>query len=294
MDQAEGLRNIIKAQNQKEILPARVLTVTSGKGGVGKSNLSVNLAVQLRKMGKKVIIFDADFGLANVEVMFGAFPQFNLSDLIYHGKSIQEILTKGPMDIEFISAGSGIAGLNNLDKDQISFLINNLTSLNTMADVIIIDTGAGISDSVMEFVVSSPEVLLVSTPEPSSLTDSYSLLKTLYSSPKFDPAVCKVKVISNKVLSKRDGLDVFNRLNTVVGQFLSGNLEYIGMIPQDTELEKAIREQKPVSMRYPNAKSSIAFRDIAMSLFDEKIGDNVRQPRRSLSQMFADLLYGHR
>ena len=135
---------------------------------------------------------------------------------------------------------------------------------------------------------------MVSTPEPSSLTDSYSLLKTLYSSPKFDPAVCKVKVISNKVLSKRDGLDVFNRLNTVVGQFLSGNLEYIGMIPQDTELEKAIREQKPVSMRYPNAKSSIAFRDIAMSLFDEKIGDNVRQPRRSLSQMFADLLYGHR
>ena len=119
MDQAQKLRNVIKKQNQKNIKAARVITITSGKGGVGKSNLAVNLAIQLRKKGQRVIIFDADFGLANVEVMFGVIPQYNLSDLIYHGKSIQEIITKGPMDIGFISGGSGILGLNNLYREQI-------------------------------------------------------------------------------------------------------------------------------------------------------------------------------
>ena len=116
MDQAEQLRNVVKIRNQNNLKTARVITVTSGKGGVGKSNVSVNLAVQLRKAGKKVIIFDADFGLANVEVMFGAIPQYNLSDLIYSGKTITEIITPGPLDIGFISGGSGIIGLNNLTK----------------------------------------------------------------------------------------------------------------------------------------------------------------------------------
>ena len=141
MDQAQQLRNVIKGRNCVITGNARIITVTSGKGGVGKSNLSVNLAVCLRKAGKKVIIFDADFGLANVEVMFGAIPQYNLADLIYHGKNIKEIITNGPMDIGFISAGSGIIGLNNLTHDQIVLLVNSLNELNNLADYIIIDTG---------------------------------------------------------------------------------------------------------------------------------------------------------
>ena len=172
MDQAEQLRNVIKLHNQNNQNNARVVTITSGKGGVGKSNLAVNLAVCLRKAGKRVIIFDADFGLANVEVMFGAIPQYNLSDFIYRGKSIREIITPGPMDIGFI-------GLNNLTKEQILYIVNSIDTLNELADFILIDTGAGISDQVLEFVMASPEVLLVSTPEPSSLTDAYSLLKAL-------------------------------------------------------------------------------------------------------------------
>ena len=177
MDQAQQLRNVIKKHNQVNQNTARVVTVTSGKGGVGKSNLAVNLAVQLRKEGKRVVIFDADFGLANVEVMFGAIPQYNLSDFIYRGKGIKEIITPGPMDIGFISGGSGIIGLNNLYREQIMYLVKSIDELNEIADFIIIDTGAGISDQVLEFVMASPEVLLVSTPEPSSLTDSYSLLR---------------------------------------------------------------------------------------------------------------------
>ena len=169
MDQAEQLRNIIKNQTPKQRPRARVITVTSGKGGVGKSNVSINLAVQLRKMGQRVIIFDADFGLANIEVMFGAVPKHNLSDLIYQGKNIREIITMGPMDIGFISGGSGIAGLSNLGRDYINYLIQNLAELDMLADVIIIDTGAGISDAVIEFLVASGEVLLVTTPEPTSI-----------------------------------------------------------------------------------------------------------------------------
>lgn len=175
MDQAEQLR-IIKANNQ--IRPtARVITVTSGKGGVGKSNMSINLAIQFRKMGKRVIILDADFGLANIEIMFGAIPKHNLCDLVYEGKSISDIITWGPMEVGFISGGSGIAGMSNLGKDALTCIIQNLAELDALTDIIIVDTGAGISDSVLEFLVASGEVLLVTTPEPTSITDSYSLLK---------------------------------------------------------------------------------------------------------------------
>jgi len=149
MDQAQQLRNVIKAKNQNNIKAARVITITSGKGGVGKSNLAVNLAIQLRKRGLRVIIFDADFGLANIEVMFGVIPKYNLSSLIYHGKSIKEIISPGPMDIGFISGGNGIIGLNNLNREQIMYLVKNISELNELADVIIIDTGAGVSDQVL-------------------------------------------------------------------------------------------------------------------------------------------------
>lgn len=262
MDQAEQLRNVIKQQNQKtepETPNAKVITVTSGKGGVGKSNVAVNMAVWLRKMGKRVIIFDADFGLANVEVMFGAVPQYNLSDVVYRGKSIREIITQGPMDIGFISGGSGIVGLNNLSKNQIVYLVHSLSELNEIADVIIIDTGAGISDHVLEFVLASPEILLVSTPEPSSLTDSYSLLKALYQNPIFSKEEVKINIVANKVNSVEEGKAVFLKLNSVVSQFLQGDINFLGMIPQDQEMENAVRSQKIVSVEKPNAASSRAF-----------------------------------
>ena len=204
MDQAERLRNVVKARNQRLVPNARVITVTSGKGGVGKSNLAVNLAVWFRKMGKRVIIFDADFGLANVEVMFGTVPPYNLSDLIYGDKEIREIICKGPMDIGFISGGSGIVSLNNLKQDQIAYLIHSLTMLNDLCDVLIVDTGAGISDTVLEFVLASPEVLLVTTPEPSSITDSYSVMKALYKNEKFIKDGTNIHLASKRIGLRTD------------------------------------------------------------------------------------------
>ena len=292
MDQAQQLRNVIKKHNQINQNTARVVTVTSGKGGVGKSNLAVNLAVQLSKEGKRVVIFDADFGLANVEVMFGAIPQYNLSDFIYRSKGIKEIITPGPMDIGFISGGSGIIGLNNLYREQIMYLVKSIDELNEIADFIIIDTGAGISDQVLEFVMASPEVLLVSTPEPSSLTDSYSLLKALYRNPNFVAGSTTIHVVSNRVTSTEEGQAVYDKLNSVVSQFLHGKLNYLGMIPQDAALEKAVRQQQTVSLLEPNAKSAKAFEVLAGNLLNGT--HNQVSMRRGIGQMFSGFLMGHK
>lgn len=289
MDQAQQLRNVIKKQNQKVIKnTARVITVTSGKGGVGKSNLSVNLAIQFRKMGKRVVIFDADFGLANVEVMFGAIPKHNLSDLIYRNMSIEEIITEGPMEIGFISGGSGILGLNNLTKEQIQSLVKSMDELSTITDIIIVDTGAGISDSVLEFVLASPEVVLVTTPDPSSLTDSYSLLKALHHHPDFAKQKSQISVVSNRVSNQEEGKLLFEKLDSVVKQFLEGQIQYLGAVPQDAALEKAVRQQKPVSLLTPNSKSAEAFETIANAIINGK--DESAPTKWGITKMFNKFL----
>ena len=287
MDQAEQLRNVIKQKNQNNINNARILTITSGKGGVGKSNMAVNLAIWFRKMGQRVIILDADFGLANVEVMFGTVPEYNLSDLIFGGKSIRDIITRGPMDIGFISGGSGIVDLNNLTKEQISYLVHSLSLLNDLCDVLIIDTGAGVSDAVLEFVLASPEVIMVTTPEPSSLTDSYSLLKALYKSPKFIRNGTNIHLVANKVNSEAEGQAVYTKLSSVVEKFLDGKLHYLGMIPADPVLEKAVRNQKMVSISAPNARSTKAFEIISQNLMT---GDDKNRYRWGITQLFNNFI----
>lgn len=263
MDQAEGLRNIIKMNNQPQRPLARVITVTSGKGGVGKSNTAINLAIQFRQMGQRVIILDADFGLANIEIMFGAVPRHNLCDLIYQGKNIKEIITWGPGEVGFISGGSGIVGLSNLSRDYLMYIIQNLAELDAIADVVIIDTGAGISDAVLEFLIASGEILVVTTPEPTSITDSYSLLKALNRHPRFSKEVSQIKVIANKVENEDDGRVLFAKLNSVVSRYLRLPITYLGAVPQDTNLSKAVMQQMPVSLANPNAKSARAYEKIA-------------------------------
>ncbi|MBE6014539.1 MAG: MinD/ParA family protein [Lachnospiraceae bacterium] len=290
MDQATNLRNIIK-KTTPVVVPgthSRIIAVTSGKGGVGKSNVSVNLAVQLKRMGKKVLIFDADFGLANVEVMFGAIPKYNLNDVIYNGMNIKDIISYGPYEIPFISGGSGILGLSNITREQISTLLSNMAELDGLADIILIDTGAGIADNVMEFVSASGEVILVTTPEPSSLTDSYSLLKVLSSRKDFNKDTTAVKVIANKAATREDGKNVYTRLRTVVDQFLDINMELLGIVPGDTALERAVMRQVPVSLSAPEAKSSKSFEDIAQALITHSAYTD--KQNSGMARMFAKLL----
>lgn len=286
MDQAEQLRNIIKAENVNRQL-ARVLTVTSGKGGVGKSNTAINLAIQFRKLGKKVIILDADFGLANIEIMFGAVPKHNLCDLIYQGKSMKDIITWGPMDIGFISGGSGIVGMVNLSREYLSYIIQNLSELDTLADIVIVDTGAGISDAVLDFLVASGEILLVTTPEPTSMTDSYSLLKALLRHPRFSSESSQVKMIANRVVREEEGQNLYNKLNMVVGRYLKLPFTYLGAVPEDAQLSKAVIQQVPVSMQNPNAKSSQAYESIAAKLMNlETI------KKRGMAAFFSHIVVG--
>lgn len=291
MDQAEQLR-ILKAGRQAPRSLARVITVTSGKGGVGKSNTSINLAIQFRKMGKKVIILDADFGLANIEIMFGAVPKYSLCDLIYQGKSITDIITWGPMEVGFISGGSGIAGMFNLSVDYLNYIIQNLAQLDSIADIIIVDTGAGIADAVLEFLVASGEILLVTTPEPTSITDSYSLLKALYHHPRFDQNATKVKLLANRVAKESEGQVLFNKLNAVVERYLKVPMTYIGYVPEDSQLSRSVMQQVPVSLHNPGARSAAAYERIAGRLLDKAEAD--RQPRRGMAAFFSHIISGKR
>lgn len=279
MDQAQNLRNIVKKntvikENEKK---SRIITVTSGKGGVGKTSVSINLAIQFRLQGKSVIIFDADFGLANIEVMIGAIPKYNLSDLIYRGKDLNDIIMKGPMDIGFISGGSGISGFGDLTKDQLTYLVYKIKELESMADIIIIDTGAGISSAVMDFVVVSNEVILVTTPEPTSITDSYSLLKALNKRDDFDKSQNHIKIVANRVRSYEEGANLYNKLNVVVNKFLNFNIEFLGIIENDDNMSKAVIQQKPISMAYPNSKGAKSFKKISDTLLEKKTTDEDEQ-----------------
>lgn len=243
-------------------------------------------------MGKRVIILDADFGLANIEIMFGTVPKHNLCDLIYQGKSITDIITWGPMGVGFISGGSGIAGMSNLSRDYLNYIIQNLVQLDSIADIIIVDTGAGISDAVLEFLVASSEILLVTTPEPTSITDSYSLVKALYRHPRFDPNAIKVKLVANRVQKEAEGKVLFNKLNAVIERYLKVPLIYLGSVPEDSQLAKSVMQQVPVSLHDPGARSTAAYERVARRLLDKEEAE--RQPKRGMAAFFSYIINGKR
>lgn len=274
MDQASKLRQLMGNEDNRQLTDieygnsnAKVIVVTSGKGGVGKTSFSVNAAMEFARKGKKVVVFDADFGLANVEVMLGIRPKYNLLDLIHNNMSMEDIITQGPENIGFISGGSGVSELATLDNDSIKLLISKLVQLDKMYDIVIIDTGAGITDSVMEFVLVGPEIVLVVTPEPTSITDSYSLLKVLRRKDKFDPLYKTINVVVNRASGEEEGIEVYNKINTVSSKFLNIDLKYMGFVPQDKNAAYAVIEQKPVVSAYPMSPASKAIAEIANKLF---------------------------
>ena len=224
----------------------------------------------------------------SIEIMFGAVPKHNLCDLIYQGKSIRDIITWGPMDVGFISGGSGIAGMSNLSIDYLNYIIRNLVELDEMADTIIVDTGAGISDAVLEFLVASGEILLVTTPEPTSITDSYSLLKALNRHPRYSSETTKVKVIANKVFSEAEAEALYAKLEAVVARYLKVPITYLGMIPHDNQLAKAVMQQMPVSLDSPKARSALAYEEIAAKLMNKELNKNLT--KRGMAAFFSHII----
>ncbi|TYQ13178.1 UNVERIFIED_CONTAM: flagellar biosynthesis protein FlhG [Acetivibrio alkalicellulosi] len=278
MDQAEKLRQIIdnlklrQSANSTNVLndarnkSAKVITVTSGKGGVGKTNIAINMAIALSEMGKRVTIMDADLGLANIDVLLGIIPKYTLVDVIYNNKNIIEVLSDGPKNIKFVAGGSGIEELTKLDSYQLQKFVSNIALLDKMSDVILIDTGAGLSDSVMSFVMAADEVILVATPEPTSITDAYAMIKMVSNRDTNKT----VRLIVNRAESINEANDIINKLTVVTEKFLKLKLLPLGYILQDDMVLKAVKMQQPFSVIYPKTIASKHIKEISKKLLEFK------------------------
>jgi flagellar biosynthesis protein FlhG len=241
---------------------ARVIAITSGKGGVGKTNIVANLGFALSQLGKKVLILDADFGLGNLDVLLGVAPKHNISHVIRGDKTIAEILEEGPGKIKILPAASGIQELTQLTHDQKMQFFTHLDRLIDDMDILLIDTAAGISSNVMDFNVMAHEIIVVVSPEPTSITDAYALMKVL--SLKYAEKSCKLLV--NQVASPREAQDVFRQLDLVTDRFLDIRIDYFGCVLHDDNLTRGVKHQRLVSDLYPESKASRCFSELAKRL----------------------------
>ena len=243
----------------------KVITVTSGKGGVGKTNLTVNLAIALAREGRRVIIFDADLGLANVEVLLGLAPALSLFDHLYKGVPIEDTLCGGPAGIKIIPGGSGFLELANLNSKQRSRLLAGIAKLNRLADFVLIDTGAGISKDVLAFCAAADEVFVVVTPEPTSLTDAYGLIKVL---DKFK-LHRDVHFIVNQSRGDSEAKDTVIRLKALAGKYLSIGVNYLGDIQYDPAVVRAVKSQMPFLVSSPGSPAATSLKKITYAVLNK-------------------------
>ena len=241
---------------------ARVIAITSGKGGVGKTNIVANLGYAYTKLGKKVLIFDADLGLGNLDVLLGLAPKYNLSHIFMGEKKIEDILVEGPGNMKILPASSGIQELTHLTKDQKIQILTELDLLINDVDVLFIDTAAGISSNVMDFNATAQEIIVVVSPEPTSITDAYALMKVL--SLKYSEKVCKLLV--NMTTRPEEGREIFRQLRLVTERFLDIHIEYMGCILFDEKVTRGVKSQKIVSELYPDIQVSKCFDELAQKI----------------------------
>lgn len=281
-DQAFALRDKIAQRAKEEATKPRmrVFTVTSGKGGVGKSNFSTNLALCLSKSGKKPLILDADFGLANVEVILGERPKFHLAHYLGGQCAMDQLICRSRYGVPFISGGSGVKEMLFLRPGQVDRVVSGLKGLEEHADTLIIDTGAGINEIVLKFCEIADEVLVIVTPEPSSITDAYALIKTLAKALGEMPVF---KVIINKAESLKEAESVYHKMSHVAKQFLGLELVYGGYIPYDHSVFEAVKLQKPIVNYNAKAKASQAYDAIGKRLVK---GSELATSRRSWLEKF--------
>lgn len=273
MDQADSLRQLVRSQGRNDVGVAfskktantRIIAVTSGKGGVGKSNISLNLGLAIAKnQSKKVLILDADFGTANVDILMGVFPKYNISNVIYDQIPIEDVIVEGPFGIKVLPGVSGVAQLTSLTENQKQFFFEQLELYQDKhhPDIVIIDTGAGVGNTVINFLLAADEVIVVLTSEPTSLSDSYAVIKTLH---QYN-AEMKVSIIANMVNSENEALKVYSLLQNVCSKFLNKDIEYLGHVSASKTLCSAVREQRPVLVNYPNAVVSYEITKLAKKI----------------------------
>ncbi len=266
-DQAENLRQLVERLNAPHVIGkpidshsnCRVIAITSGKGGVGKTNISVNFALDMASKGKKVLLFDADMGLANVDVMLGIVPHFNLAHVLTGQKTLAEIITDGPNGIKIVASGSGgVRELADLNDEQRTKFLDALLALQNQSDLILIDTGAGLHRNVLAFVLAAEEVVVVTTPEPTSLMDAYGMIKILYREKK-NPII---NVIVNMASTQAEADEAGKKLTILARRFLNLEIDYLGFVPRDAAMIKAVKEQKPVILSAPNCLAALSIHQL--------------------------------
>ncbi len=242
--------------------PVQVIAVSGGKGGVGKTNISVNLAVALAEIGKQVTVLDADLGLANIDVVLGLHPKYDLSHVLRGERELDEIIIEGPEGIKLIPGASGIQHMAELSHAEHAGIIGAFSELGADLDTLIVDTAAGISDTVISFTRASQEVLIVVCDEPASITDAYAIIKLLnkeYGRSRF-------RVVANMVQTPQEGRDLYNKMVAVTDRYLDVTLSYFGAVPFDDNLKKAIKSQRPVVSAFPRSKAAQAFKNLARKI----------------------------
>jgi flagellar biosynthesis protein FlhG len=255
-DQAEGLRRMMNPQ------PVRVMAVTGGKGGVGKTNIAVNLGVALSEAGHRVLLLDADLGLANVDVVLGLHPNYDLSHVLRGERELDEIIIEGPSGMKVVPGASGIQSMAELSPAEHAGIINAFSELAADLDTLIVDTAAGISDTVISFSRAAQELLVVVCDEPASITDAYALIKLL----NRDYGIDRFRIVTNMIRTPQEGLDLFSKLFRVTDRYLDVMLMHAGSIPYDEALRKAVKAQKPVMVSAPGSKSGLAFKAMARKI----------------------------
>lgn len=265
--------------------PVKVIAVTGGKGGVGKTNVSVNLSCALSAMGRRVVLMDADLGLANVDIMLGVRPKRNIGDVLSGECTLREVMVEIEKNFSIVPASSGTQEMTSLGVHEHAELIHAFSEIADLIDVLIIDTAAGISQSVVSFVRAAQEVIVVVCDEPTSITDAYGLIKLL----NRDYGMTRFRVLANMVRSEQEGRNMFGKLLTVTDRFLDVTLQYVGSIPYDEVVRKAVQKQKPVFRAYASSKPAIAFRQLAKRVDEWHISQT---PRGHLEFFVEKLVQG--
>lgn len=278
-DQASKLRNLFqKGSGQRPKLPGsgplnscRVVAVSSGKGGVGKTNIAVNLAIALTSLGKKVALLDADYALANVDILLGFNPQLTLEHVLSGQRSVGEILIDGPGGVKIVPASSGVQNLSHLDSRQENMLFQALQMLERYFEILVIDTAAGINDDVITILRSAAEALIITNPEPPAFVDSYALVKHVHG---FDPSY-RFKLLVNQVSHEQEALSVYDRISKTVQKFLRGRIDYFGYVTEDQSVKKAVRMRKPFYLQFPSSSASVCVQNLAVKLLKDRTSDDM-------------------
>jgi len=258
LDQANGLRKMTSAVPR----PVKVIAVASGKGGVGKTNITVNLGVALATQGKQVLLLDADLGLANIDVMLGLHPQYNLQHVLNGSKTLAEIIVEGPAGLKIIPAASGVQKMAELSPAEHAGMIQAFSEMEQHIDILLIDSAAGIADSVVSFTRAAQEVIVVVCDEPASITDAYAFVKLL----SREYQVTRFHIIANMCRTIQEGRELFNKISMVCDRFLEVNLDFMGIVPFDEDLRRAVKKQRAVVEYLPRSKSAVAFTHLAKKI----------------------------